>query len=340
MFIDKFKRTLILCNVGIIATIGLTGCFKGEVSVDVKQNGSGMLSLAIGMTQQAKALAASQGTDPLQDINKSLANGANTAKDVKVSTWIDGDYEWTKAEKEFANLDEINKVLNEKKLFNNFSLTRSHSLLWDEFTLEAEFAPLNSNTSGNDIGVDPAAFIQMSFSARLPGKIIETNGLTDINDPNRIVWNMASKQSVSIKARSTAWNWMSIFVISGFLLLIGVATIGGTGYFVYTLSKKNRILNKALPIVNAPIPVVDFADLGIEKLLLQINEKVLDSAGQIQKRPGGIALIWKDKGDHERLIDVKALESNQVSINDQVYSATKEDTQTGIIATLRNQVKK
>src|SRR4030095_4628631 len=107
MFLKKIKRTTILCIVGIIATLGLTGCFKGEVSVDVKPNGSGILSLAIGMTQQAKALASSQGTDPLQDINKSLANGASTAKDVKVTTWIDGDYEWTKAEKVFASPDEI-----------------------------------------------------------------------------------------------------------------------------------------------------------------------------------------------------------------------------------------
>src|SRR5258706_9740394 len=189
MLANNVRRIFILGVVGIITTIGLTGCFKGEIAVDVKQNGSGILNLAIGMTQQAKVFAASQGTDPFQDINKSLGNGTDTPKDVKVTTWIDGDYEWTKAEKEFANLDEINKVLNGKKLFNNFSLTRSHSLLRDEFTLQAEFAPLNSNTSGNDSGVDPSAFIQMSFSARLPGKIIETNGLTDINDPNRIVWD-------------------------------------------------------------------------------------------------------------------------------------------------------
>src|SRR5436190_1196533 len=140
MFIGKIKRTLILCIVGVVATVGLTGCFKGEVSVDVKPNGSGILSLAIGMTEQAKALVASP--------------------------------------------DEINKALSGNELFNRFVLTRSHGLLRDEITLDAEFAPMNSNASGNDSGVDPSAFIKMTFSARLPGKIIETNGLTDINDPN------------------------------------------------------------------------------------------------------------------------------------------------------------
>ena len=339
MCISKIKRTLILCIVGVFVTVGLTGCFKGEISVDVKPNGSGILSLAIGMTQQAKALAASQGTDPLQDLNKSLANGNNRAKDVKVTTWIDGDYEWTKAEKAFASADEINKALSGNKLFNRFVLTRSHGLLRDEITLDAEFAPMNSNTLGNDSGVDPSAFIQMTFSARLPGKIIETNGLTDINDPNRIVWDMASKQPVSIKARSGAWNWTIIFAISGFLLFLGVVLVGGVASFAYARLQKSKNWKNDQPVASLPIAEMDFAALGIEKLFSQINEKVLDSVGQIQKRPGAIALIWKDTHNQERTIDVKVLEGNQVSINNQVYPATKKDTQEGIIATLRNQVK-
>jgi hypothetical protein len=342
MFVKKIKRTLILCVVGIIATIGLTGCFKGEVSIDVKQNGTGTISLAIGMTQQAKALAASQSSNPSQDISKSLADGIGATPNVKSTTWIDGDYEWTKAEKEFANLDEINKALGGNKLFNNFSLTRSHSLLRDEFTLEAEFAPLNNNASGNNSGiqVDPSAFIQMSFSARLPGKIVETNGLTDINDPNRMVWAMASKQSVSIKARSTAWNWTSIVAISGFLFFIGVVIVGGVGFVVHARLQKGKALKKNQLVVNVPVPEMDFAALGVEKLLLQINEKVLDSKGQIQAQPGGITLIWKDAQDQERFINVKALAGNKVSINDRVYLATKKDIQAGIIDILRNQIKK
>jgi len=181
MLANNIKRTFILWVAAIITTFGLTGCFKGEISVDVKQNGSGVISVAIGMTQQAKALAASQGTDPFQDMKKSLADGTGATQDVKLTTWIDGDYEWAKAEKEFANLDEISKVLNDKELFNNFSLSRNRGFFQDEFNLDAEFAPLNSNTpSENDSGVDPSAFIQMSFSAHLPGKIIETNGLRDI----------------------------------------------------------------------------------------------------------------------------------------------------------------
>lgn len=340
MLANNIKRTFSLLIVGIITAIGLSGCFKGEVSVDIKPNGSGIISASIGMTQQARSLVASQGSDPFQDIKKSLADETGATQNVKFTTWIDGDYEWAKAEKEFTHLDEISKILSDNKFFNNFSIIRKRGLIQDQFTLEAESAPLNSNTSGNDSGVDPSAFIQMSLSARLPGKIIETNGIRDINDPNRIVWNIASKQSVSIKARSTVWNWFNILVITGFLLLIGGVAVSGVTYFVYAQSQKSKNFNTGRPIVNVPIPLVDFANLGMEKFLLQINDKVLNSAGQIQTTPGGIALVWKDALNQKRLIDIKILEGHQISINDQIYSATKKDTQEGIIAAFRNQVKK
>jgi hypothetical protein len=295
------------------------------------------------MTQQAKALIDSQSANPFQNMKKTLADATGATQDVQLTTWIDGDYEWAKVEKGFSNLDEVSKILkNDKGLFNNFSLIRKRGIFQDEFILEAEFAPLNNSTSSrNDSGVDPSAFIQMSFSARLPGKIIETNGLRDINDPNRIVWNMQSKQSVAISARSTTWNWINIFITAGFLLLLGVVAIGGLVYFFYATSQKNKDLQGGQRTENLPIQEAGYiADLGIENLLLEMNAKVLNSVGQIHKRQGGIALVWKDARRQERMIDVKDLEGNQISINDQVHSATKEDTRSGIIGALRYQVKK
>ena len=342
LMINNKSRIFILWVTAMIATIGLTGCVKAEISVDVKQNGSGTLSMAIGITQQAKALASNQGSDPIQEMKKAFAESTGEAQDVKVTTWIDGDYEWAKAEKEFANLDEINNAFTENKAFNKFFLARNRSLFRDEFMIDAEFAPLDGGSAaGNDFGVDPSTVIQLSFSLRLPGKIIETNGLRDKNDPNRIVWDVESKQAVSIKARSMSWNWINIFIIAGLLLLFGIVALGGVGYFVYARSKKNKVLKGGEPTQNLPIQEADFiADLGIEKLLLEINTKVLNSVGEIHKRQGGIALVWKDVHSRDMTIDVRELEGNNISINDQVYSATTEDTRSGIIAALRKEVRK
>ena len=340
MLTKNLRRNFIFLVVVIITSVGLTGCFKGEVSIDVMPNGSGNISFAIGMTQQAKALLTKQSANTPQDTSKIFADEFGATEDLKITSWIDGDYEWTKAEKKFASPDEVNNILNRNKLFKHFTLTRSHGLLRDVISLDAEFSPLDDNTSGNDLGVDASTLIQMAFSARLPGKIIETNGLRDNNDPNRIVWNMASKQAVSIKATSGAWNWPIIFALSGFLLIVGVIAVGGVGYGVYALSKKNRVLNKVQPVVSSPIPDVDFEDLGIERLLLQLNVKVLEMGGQIQKKPGAITLAWKDRSNQEKMIEVKAMAGNQLSINGNAYSATKKDSQEGIIAEFKREVKK
>src|SRR5215213_8880256 len=213
MLTKNLRQKFIFLVVVIITSVGLTGCFKGEVSVDVMPNGSGNISFAIGMTQQAKALLTKQSAKTPQDTSQIFADEFGATEDLKITSWIDGDYEWTKAEKKFASPDEVNNILNRNKLFKHFTLTRSHGLLRDVISLDAEFSPLDDNTSGNDLGVDASTFIQMAFSARLPGKIIETNGLRDKNDPNRIVWNMASSQPVSIKATSGAWNWPVIFAL-------------------------------------------------------------------------------------------------------------------------------
>ena len=337
----NIRRTVSLWIIGIIAIVGLTGCFKADVSIDVMPNGSGNLSFAFGMTQQAKTFfSTNQNTDPLQEINKNLGNGIGASPDVKLTSWIDGDYSWTKAEKKFADPEEVNKILGgDKKLFNRFSLTRSHGLLRDEISLDAEFAPLDDG-SIKDLKLDPSAIIQMTFSARLPGKIIETNGLRDINDPNRVVWTMASKQPVSIHARSGAWNWPVIFALSGFLLFLGVVAVGGGGYFVYRWSRKNKVLKASDPVIAASIPSIDFTELGIDKLFSQLNEKVLENMGKLETGPGTIALIWKNSLNQEKRIDIKAVADNRISINGQVHPATKKETQEGIVDAFRIQVKK
>jgi len=349
MLTRNAKRNLSLLIAVILATIVLTGCFKAEVSIEVKPNGSGILGLAFGVTQQAKALLARDGEDPSQTIMKSLGNGNDVPKDVTVSSWIDGDYEWTKAEKEFANLDEINSVLETNAMFKEFSVTQSHGLLRDIYFLDAELTPMNSNILGNDLAndskIDASSFIQISFSARLPGKIIETNGIRDVNDASRIVWSAANEKAVSIHARSIAWNWISILAILGSVLMLGSMVVGSIGYVFYARSQKNKKMNKAeqsmsVPIPATNVPAINFDDRGIEKLFVDINEKVLNQEAQVRKGSGEIALVWRNKLNHERLIEIRAFEGNQIWINGQVYPANKKDVRAGILDTLRKEVKK
>lgn len=341
----------------IILSFGLSGCFKGNISVDVKANGSGIVSIAFGMTQQAKALISSQGTNPLQDIEQSMSDeSGNVPTDVKVTRWTEGDYEWTKAEKEFKSLDEINKVILNRSLFNHFSLTRKRGIFQDEFILDAELDALNSDIPSDNSGIDPSAFIEMSFSARLPGKITETNGFVDTNDPNLVVWNVEGYQTVSVKARSVTWNWLNIFGIltGGFLfVLFGIYALGGFDSILYPRSQNKKPLpqrQQSLQHQNEkPLPqrqqllqpqnerISYIVDLNIEDLLSQINTRALNSAGQFYRKSGEIALVWKDNSGKQRFIDVKELGNNQISINGQVCLATRESVKSELINALNKQ---
>jgi len=353
----KLKQIVLLPIFLIMLSFGLSGCFKGNILVEVKPNGSGVLNISFGMTQQAKALLSSQGTNPLQDIEQSMSDGSgSTPTDVNVTKWKDGDYEWAKAEKEFDNLDDINNVLLNGSLFNYFSLIRKPGIFQDEFILDAELAALNTDTPSDNSGIDPSAFIEMSFSARLPGKLTEANGFVDINDPNLVVWNMEGYQTVSVKTRSVTWNWLNVFGIltGGFLfVLLGIYALGGFDSILKPRSQNKKHLSQLqqsfqpqngipLPIYQQPLQPQNertryIVALNIEDLLLQINTRVLNSGGQIYKKSGEISLAWKDKDGKQRFIVVKELGNNQISINDQVCLAIRESVKSEMINALRRQ---
>ena len=77
--------------------------------------------------------------------------------------------------------------------------------------------------------------------------------------------------------------------------------------------------------------------LNIEKLLLHINTRALNSAGKIYKKTGQIALVWKDDTGKQRFIDVKELKNNQIFINGQVCLTTRESIKSELINALNKQ---
>ena len=338
----KIKRIALLPIFLLILSIGLSGCFKGNISVVVKPNGSGVVSISFGMTKEAKSLISSQGTNPLQDIEQSMsAESGSSPTDVKVTKWMEGDYEWAKVEKEFKKLDDISKVVLNRTLFNYFSLTRKRGIFQDEFILDAELNALNKDVPADNSGIDPYSFIDMSFSARLPGKLTEANGFVDTNDPNLVVWNIEGYQTVSVKTRSVTWNWLNIFgVLTGVFLLalLGAYALGGFDSILYPKSQNK----KPLPQYKQPIQPQNertsyIVDLNIEELLLQINTRVLNSAGQFFKKSGEIALVWKDNNGNRRFIDVKELGDNQMSINGEVCLPTRESVKSELVNALNRQ---
>ena len=117
-----YQTAILLLALVLVST--LTGCLKVRLAVDVKSDGSGTVGFALGMTQQAKAIVASQGEDPTQSLTQDLSKSPNEPQDVKISRWTEGEYEWLQGEVVFKDLNDLNERLSQVEYFETFSITR------------------------------------------------------------------------------------------------------------------------------------------------------------------------------------------------------------------------
>jgi len=346
----NIKRNILLWAISIVMVIGLTGCFKGNISVDVQWDGSAIVSVALGMTQEAQSLISSQGQNPFQDMQQTLTDkSGNIPKGTEVKKWREGDYDWMSATGKFNNLEQVNQLMADKTLFNHFSLTRKRGIFRDEFILNAELSALGSDMPSSDIGLDPTAFMSLSFTTRLPGNIVESNGFSDLNDPNLFTWNAQGRNTVPVNARSLSWNWINISVIMVVLFGLFIFGIYAFGGFDFLLNPPKRTpynapQSRSAPLSNqstlqSPLPSAIhktnyIVELGIEDLLNQVNTRMLNSKGEIRKQPMEMALIWKDLQGVQKFIYIKDLGNHQITVNGMNFPATRDNAKAGIMQVL------
>jgi hypothetical protein len=187
----------------------------------------------------------------------------------------------------------------------------------------------------------------MSYSARLPGTIMETSGFADLEDPNLLAWN-AQYQTVSIRARPLSWNWLNISVIMMVtfgVFIFGIYAFGGfdsvhhppkrNPYYLppgqHSLPQNQPALQ--LPAQNTIRTINYIVELGLEDLLNQASTRALNS-GNIRRQPMEIPLLWKDAQGQQRYIHIKDLGNHQISIKGQNYRATKDNAKIGIMNAL------
>lgn len=217
---------------GVALALSLSGCMKARMMIEVKPDGSGKTSLAIGMTQQLKDLITRQsGKDPFEEFTKTQRAQTDQAQ-VTTRRWTEADYEWGEESQGFGNLGDLNTYIQrDASFFKRFSLTRKIGLLKNRFTLDAEARSLTEGVSNSPYtlpGLDASAVMEIQVGARLPGQIVETNGSATPQDPTLIVWNLQAQRSTPIKAIAEAWNWLHI---SG--LCLGATVIVGLGVAIY-----------------------------------------------------------------------------------------------------------
>lgn len=217
----KIKNMLSFITILLLVLV-LTGCVKFHINVKVNPDGSSTTGLALGVTDQVKALAGSQGVgDPFATLSEEFAKDANNPE-VTLNRWTEGDYEWVEGVVSFDTLDELNTRMQEIGLFNSFEITKQSGLLNDTYILDAEIAPSAfTSDMSSEIDFDPSGMFDIRMTVSLPGEIVESNGINEgSKDSSSLSWTLTSGKALKVHAVSEYTNWTR-----GTLLVVGILTL-------------------------------------------------------------------------------------------------------------------
>jgi len=250
------KILKLVISLGFI--IPLAGCFKGEFFIDIHPNGSATVAGSYGLNSEAKMLLGMQGVnieDQLFDLN-------TVDESARTSRWIDGDYEWVKVERDFKTLEEVNISFQDMEILDHFSLTRKTGVFQNQIILDAEFDFTSTEgTSTDSLGFSASDMINFRFLARMPGSILETNGLIDINDPGLLVWTINFDGVTPIYAKSVTWNYLNIGLIVAGILLFAILAIV---VIVLMVLKSKKSLTVDSPDLEPSVSSADNKDVSQE----------------------------------------------------------------------------
>lgn len=229
---DRLIQVLKIAVVVALTGLFLTGCVKARVEVELRRDGSGTMSVAVGATEQTWALAGTSGEGLMQTLSQEASSG-NGDEDVTVRRWTEGSYDWIAASRPFADLNELNGLLSDVAGFKTLSLARRRGLIRDRFIVDGEIEPLAaSEEAPEDLLIDPSGMFEFQMLLKLPGEVIETNGVFS-EDAGGLLWTVGTYEPLTVKAVSQTWNWTRIALILVVLGLVACALlVSGTGLLV------------------------------------------------------------------------------------------------------------
>ena len=244
MLIHK-KHFLILFLCVLCLPIFLSGCFKADVSLEVRENGSGLIGLAFGVDDQSKAFLSDEGFDFIELVSQAMNQNLDE-NEVKMFTWDDGEYEWSQITREFSSLNHINQELGASEIFKAFSLQKKRGIFQNTFILEAELAPLNESLPSSEGAIfNIGSIMEATFSVKLPGEIERTNGAFRNQNAEEVVWNLRGDQPIVVHARSVTRNWVGISAVIalGGLMFLGFVVLSiGVIWIMLVKNKRDNTI--------------------------------------------------------------------------------------------------
>jgi hypothetical protein len=215
-----------------IAALGLTACHvEGRVDVTVFDDGSGTVSVAVGLDDEAVErvgdLSSAVPTVDLVDAGWKVAEPSE-----------EGDLTWIEATKRFRSPEELTSVMAEIGVFHDWTLRVSDGFASTKWALDGRIvvnggveqfsdSDLAAALDGMALGMtsedlqaamDESGPMQLTVRVRLPA---ESDDLTSI--PVQIDASTSVDKPVHVEASRTSDGPARWFVVSGVLLALAVA---------------------------------------------------------------------------------------------------------------------
>lgn len=259
----RIKRRLRLAALVVLVVIGASACrVKTEIGVTVKDDGSGTVTVRVGLDddalQRAPNFVQSLKTDDL------AAAGWTVVGPVKEAD----NFTYVEASKNFANPDEASKIFADLSgtggPFRDFAITRSRAFARTKFTFNGTVdfaagleafgdsdlaAALDGKPLGDDLGAIQARLgepldrvFSFEVAVRLPGDVTS-------NAPgqaeNGAIWqpSLAQAGPVQLTAKSTSTRWQTLI---GSVVAV-VAAIGLLVLLILWLHFRVRQRRRAQP---------------------------------------------------------------------------------------------
>lgn len=232
------RKVLFIVAVAAAAVLLASCRAEVNVSLQVEEDGSGVMSLELGLDDEFRDLMASQGADPDElfgDLETDLEQGTVTSRE-------DGDMNYQGVEIAFDDVSEVEGFLTDASSdffggFGTFSFELDESSATFDATLTADEQDL-----GEDLPFDPSQFTGDFFSANfllsMPGSVTAHNADEVLAD-GRLRWDLpllGGTTELHAESDFGGGDFPWLFVIIGVVVVVGIAAMGGA----ITMSKQRE----------------------------------------------------------------------------------------------------
>lgn len=210
--INKLQRLILY----VIFTFITVGCANASIVVNVEDDYSGNLQIVFGVEQRMLAMMRSQGSDPFEEAGNNMDE-----EWVAEEQWIANDMQWMSFARDFKDLPELRYVIARMPILSGLTLDQNGR----EISFMGAIEPMNTGESGaTQMDSMMAGMINFSLNVRLPGEMVETNGVLD-RDTNLYRWqiNPLNRTEVSIKNEISIIDYIRYEF--GFLAILIVALV-------------------------------------------------------------------------------------------------------------------